>query len=572
MTKRVNKKSETKKANVKQFEVGKIYGMNSACDSECWWYYRVESRTEKTVILRQIHSDGTPYEEVKKFRFNAKDTEFFKAEACRPLGTYSMCPILTAEKECEPMTRVERQEAEEKEPVQATIDFDAAEEDKAVTIPLSDHGTLVIGGVPVLEYSHHDISEEVKDEEEVELREEVRREGTTPDGRNIKLVERYDEEGINGGVFLICDGEEVEYKTLITAETMYDTMMAQPEPTEEETIGEIVEPQGEATEEEAEKEQDEREYKTINAMPDRTDHPSRDLSDMTKAAERSYGWSSFNPDRAAGFMIGSYQSELNSDLAEIPEENHEDYIARFRAKVGDIIAKNGRVASWAVTGPAKFNNRRNEKANNAYHNAVTNFEEWRKKVVAGYKRRAEAAKPAEQKMAEQWEAVKREIMETAASLKAIDEQHAPYTRSLFVSGLWGKMERIANKGNVEIIQKATELINELNEKMTKPIFTKRHLFWTLMDKAQERRGKIDETANSESATLSFEGYDIVRNFAEDRLQIIFADVPDNDMRSNLKHNGFRWSPRNKAWQRQLTRNAEWACAQVFGKQRSEIFN
>ena len=515
MTKRANKKSETKNANVKQFEVGKIYGMNSACDSECWWYYRVESRTEKTVILRQIHSDGTPSEEIKKFRFNANDMEFFKAEACRPLGTYSMCPILTAEKECKPMTRIERQEAEEKEPVQATIDFDAAEEDKAVTIPLSDHGTLVIGGVPVLEYSHHDISEEVE-----------------------------------------------PYPTVETTE----------EPTEEETIGEIVEPQGEATEEEAEKEQDEREYKTINALPDRTDHPSRDLSDMTKAAERSYGWSSFNPDRAAGFMIGSYQSELDSDLAEIPEENHEDYIARFRAKVGDIIAKNGRVASWAVTGPAKFNNRRNEKANNAYHNAVTNFEEWRKKVVAGYKRRAEAAKPAEQKMAEQWEAVKREIMETAASLKAIDEQHAPYTRSLFVSGLWGKMERIANKGNVELIQKATELITELNEKMTKPIFTKRHLFWTLMDKAQERRGKIEETANSESATLSFEGYDIVRNFAEDRLQIIFADVPDSDMRSNLKHNGFRWSPRNKAWQRQLTRNAEWACAQVFGKQRSEIFN
>jgi hypothetical protein len=133
------------------------------------------------------------------------------------------------------------------------------------------------------------------------------------------------------------------------------------------------------------------------------------------------------------------------------------------------------------------------------------------------------------------------------------------------------MERIANKGNVEIIRKATDLIAELNEKMTKPIFTKRHLFWTLIDKAQAKCAKIEEISNSESATLSFEGYDIVRNFAEDRLQIIFADVPDSDMRNNLKHNGFRWSPRNKAWQRQLTTNAEYACAQVFGKQRKETF-
>lgn len=490
----MTKKSEINESNIKQFEVGKVYGMNSACDSECWWYYRVEARTKSTITLRQIHSDGSDYNETQKCRVLKKDTEFFKAEALKPLGDYSMCPILTAEKECEPMTRKEREEVEEKEPVQMSLDFaEPAEEEKAVTIPLSDHGTLVIAGVPVLEFSHHDISEE---------------------------------------------------------------------PTEE------------ATEEVAEQEQDKQELKTINALPDAYDKkqtPSRDLSDMQKAAERSYGWSSFEPERAGRVMIGSYQSCLDSDLAELPADSHDYYIEKFRQKVADLIAKNSRVASWAVTGPAKFNNRRNEKANNAYYNAVNAFEEWRKKFIAGAKRREENAKPAEQKMAEQWEAVKHEIMETAATLKAIDEQHAPYTRSLFVSGLWGKMERIANKGNVEIIRKATDLIAELNEKMTKPIFTKRHLFWTLIDKAQSKCAKIEEISNSESATLSFEGYDIVRNFAEDRLQIIFADVPDSDMRNNLKHNGFRWSPRNKAWQRQLTTNAEYACAQVFGKQRKEMF-
>ena len=550
MTKKSNNQNES---NIKQFEVGKVYGMNSACDSECWWYYRVEERTANTVILRQIHSDGTPYDEVKKFRFNAKDTEYFKAEACRPLGTYSMCPILTAEKECEPMTRKEREE--EKEPVQMSLDFAEPAEEPTT-------GAIIIDGTKICEFRHIDAPEETDEDAEPIMREEIRKQGITPDGREVKIVERYDEEAICGGVFLICDGEEVEYNCLTTAESMYNFMMEQ-------------KPEPEATEEEAEQEQDKQELKTINALPDAYDKkqtPSRDLSDMQKAAERSYGWSSFEPERAGRVMIGSYQSCLDSDLAELPAESHDYYIEKFRQKVADLIAKNSRIASWAVTGPAKFNNRRNEKANNAYYNAVNAFEEWRKKFIAGAKRLEENAKPAEQKMAEQWEAVKHEIMETAASLKAIDEQHAPYTRSLFVSGLWGKMERIANKGNVELIQKATELITELNEKMTKPIFTKRHLFWTLMDKAQERRGKIDETANSESATLSFEGYDIVRNFAEDRLQIIFADVPDSDMRSNLKHNGFRWSPRNKAWQRQLTRNAEWACAQVFGKQRSEIFN
>ena len=189
----MTKKSEINESNIKQFEVGKVYGMNSACDSECWWYYRVEERTAKTVILRQIHSDGTPSEEIKKFRFNAKDTEYFKAEACRPLGTYSMCPILTAEKECEPMTRKEREEVEEKEPVQMSLDFaEPAEEEKAVTIPLCDHGTLVIAGVPVLEFSHHDINEEPTEEAtEEETTEETTQEETT------EIVEEDRDTGLN---------------------------------------------------------------------------------------------------------------------------------------------------------------------------------------------------------------------------------------------------------------------------------------------------------------------------------------------------------------------------------------
>lgn len=514
----MNKKSNNQNvSNIKQFEVGKVYGMNSACDSECWWYYRVEARTKSTITLRQIHSDGSDYNETQKCRVLKKDTEYFKAEALKPLGDYSMCPILTAEKECEPMTRKEREEAEDKEPVQMSLDF--AEPAEETT------GAIIIDGTKICEFRHIDATEAA----------EAIEEGFTP--------------------------EQIEF-----ADDQRERLEALHESFNQE--------QPEATEEEAEQEQDKQELKTINVLPDAYDKkqtPSRDLSDMQKAAERSYGWSSFEPERAGSVMIGSYQSCLDSDLAELPADSHDYYIEKFRQKVADIIAKNSRIASWAVTGPAKFNNRRNEKANNAYYNAVNAFEEWRKKFIAGAKRREENAKPAEQKMAEQWEAVKHEIMETAATLKAIDEQHAPYTRSLFVSGLWGKMERIANKGNVEIIRKATDLIAELNEKMTKPIFTKRHLFWTLIDKAQAKCAKIEEISNSESATLSFEGYDIVRNFAEDRLQIIFADVPDSDMRNNLKHNGFRWSPRNKAWQRQLTTNAEYACAQVFGKQRKEMF-
>ncbi len=34
--------------------------------------------------------------------------------------------------------------------------------------------------------------------------------------------------------------------------------------------------------------------------------------------------------------------------------------------------------------------------------------------------------------------------------------------------------------------------------------------------------------------------------------------PDAEIREAVKHNGFKWSPKNKCWQRQLTNNAKYS--------------
>ena len=48
---------------------------------------------------------------------------------------------------------------------------------------------------------------------------------------------------------------------------------------------------------------------------------------------------------------------------------------------------------------------------------------------------------------------------------------------------------------------------------------------------------------------------IVHNTDDNRLQLLFPGKPDPGMIEKLKSRGFKWSPRNKAWQRQLTPNA-----------------
>lgn len=48
---------------------------------------------------------------------------------------------------------------------------------------------------------------------------------------------------------------------------------------------------------------------------------------------------------------------------------------------------------------------------------------------------------------------------------------------------------------------------------------------------------------------------VKQNTTDNRLQFIFPGKPDAEMIAKLKSRGFKWSPRNKAWQRQLTPNA-----------------
>lgn len=56
---------------------------------------------------------------------------------------------------------------------------------------------------------------------------------------------------------------------------------------------------------------------------------------------------------------------------------------------------------------------------------------------------------------------------------------------------------------------------------------------------------------------------IVRNAEAVRLQLMFDDKPEPDVREVLKKNGFHWAPSQSAWQRQLTSSAEYALKRVI---------
>lgn len=71
------------------FEAGKTYAARSACDHECIWKFKVVSRTSKTLLLQG--EDGKA-----RRRGISADAS---GEYCLPLGSYSMAPVLRAERE-----------------------------------------------------------------------------------------------------------------------------------------------------------------------------------------------------------------------------------------------------------------------------------------------------------------------------------------------------------------------------------------------------------------------------------------------------------------------------------------
>lgn len=75
-----------------RFEVGRSYQARSAGDWNCIWTFKVTARTAKFVTLTEesgeVHRVG-----VKVWPGTG--------EWCKPFGTYSMCPVLRAERSVE---------------------------------------------------------------------------------------------------------------------------------------------------------------------------------------------------------------------------------------------------------------------------------------------------------------------------------------------------------------------------------------------------------------------------------------------------------------------------------------
>ena len=111
--------------------------------------------------------------------------------------------------------------------------------------------------------------------------------------------------------------------------------------------------------------------------------------------------------------------------------------------------------------------------------------------------------------------------------------------------------------------------NDLTDYMERQNITKPYSSFELSNnnanirRVKERIKELEQKATDTTLRgWTFENGSIVANRELNRLQILFDEKPDEELRTKLKRNGFKWSSRQGVWQRLLNRNAIYAAEQI----------
>lgn len=283
------------------------------------------------------------------------------------------------------------------------------------------------------------------------------------------------------------------------------------------------------------------------------------LEKHLQLAIRAHNGTSHSPERRGASYIASYSEELQKEMDEIksiggdPNEYREKYERLF---VSWLSAKSN-CLSTMIAGRSGFPVRRAEKANRTEQKRYTEFSELFGKVTArlrkNQRREAKAALDPVQDMTQKIE-------------------RAEKTQELYKAG--NKIIR-SKISDVEKIEKLAGIgfSEKLAIECLTPDFCGRVGFPSYLltnnlaniKRMHDRLVILKRRAAAETTeTERPDGITVTENTEIDRLQIFFPGKPDDEKRTQLKKSGWRWSPSNGCWQRQLTNAARESMSKILG--------
>ena len=228
------------------------------------------------------------------------------------------------------------------------------------------------------------------------------------------------------------------------------------------------------------------------------------------------------------------------------------YCRKLAENMNHRFAIDARVPSVLIAGPANFPVRQKEKQNAARD---SNMEEWQHirglldKIRSTGMGGISADDPqAVKKLQDKLEKLE-QLQETMKSVNAYYRKHktldgCPHLSTETIEKLKASMAGSWRKEPKPF--ESYELSNNNQE----------------IHRIRDRIQALTRRAELGYVGWEFDGGHVEANQPDNRLQIFFDEKPDADTREILKGNGFRWSPKAGAWQRQLNDNAIYAADQI----------
>lgn len=282
----------------------------------------------------------------------------------------------------------------------------------------------------------------------------------------------------------------------------------------------------------------------------------KSVSELEQVAVNSCRMISMDPERMGHHICMECSEDLNEFLANIPEELRAEYEAKYLNKWREWLAALSRCYSVLVTGPARFNNRRHEKMNDYERAARQRLQDWSEKVVKRINR---------QQRLTGWAEIERlqEKMDTLQRLQDTMKAANKVCRSTKLSEE-EKVDELVALGIKE--QDAVMLLHPTQSWQSVGLAT--YKLQNNLAKIKATQAAIERhkaMAEAEDKEITFNGGRVVVCNSDERMRFYFDEIPTVEVRNLMKRNAFKWSPKNGAWQRQLTANCKFDTKRIIAE-------
>lgn len=282
----------------------------------------------------------------------------------------------------------------------------------------------------------------------------------------------------------------------------------------------------------------------------------KSVSELKEMAVNACRLISMDPERMGNHICIACSEELDEFLSKIPEELRAEYEAKYLQKWREWLAALSRCYSVLVVGPARFNSRRHERMNEHERAACQRLKDWSEKVVKRINR---------QERLTGWQEVER----LQNKLDTLTELHEKMKAA-------NKIVRSKKMVEAEQIDELVAL--GFNEQQAIEILKPTERWQSVgfpTYQLQNNLAKIKDTqaaierhkamAEAEDNEIKFNGGRVVVCNSDERMRFYFDEIPSVEVRNLMKRNAFKWSPKNGAWQRQLTANCKFDTKRILAE-------